>query len=332
MSAEAELAAKRLLAGIVPDELLDSYCRLLAQGECPPEEAPELLGGHERMEALTDLGMAHVRSSGPALPRRLVPVPPDLALQGALASLARRLVADQERLLDGHRRMLESQCSPTLVDDANVDRLVQIVTDRDEISNLSRALISAARQDWMTVDNGVVERPMDELTVVAPLPSFEGKVRCRGLYETSCAEHPVGAMTIEAAVQAGEQARLLPKIGMKMKLADEAIALLPLTPTGLSGALVIRSSVIVGALREYFEMLWERAIPFGATQPESPLTPVQANILNLLAQGLTDEAIARRLGLAITTVRRHISAIREELGAETRFAAGAAAVRRRWIE
>nr|WP_237418099.1 helix-turn-helix transcriptional regulator [Actinomadura rayongensis] len=117
-----------------------------------------------------------------------------------------------------------------------------------------------------------------------------------------------------------------------MKLADEAIALLPLTPTGLSGALLIRSSVVVGALREYFELLWERAIPVWAASKQVPLTPVQTQILGLLAQGASDENIARRVGLGVTTVRRHIGAIRDELGAETRFAAGVAAVRRGWLD
>jgi hypothetical protein len=45
---------------------------------------------------------------------------------------------------------------------------------------------------------------------------------------------------------------------MKMKLADQTTALLPLTPTGTAGALVVRAPVIIAALREYFELLWER--------------------------------------------------------------------------
>jgi DNA-binding NarL/FixJ family response regulator len=173
---------------------------------------------------------------------------------------------------------------------------------------------------------------MDELSAVPPLPSFEGQVRCRAIYEVRCAEHPVGAKTIEAAVEAGEEARLLPRVGMKMKIADDAIALLPLTPTGMSGAMLIRSAVVVEALREYFELLWERAVPFGAAQPQSPLSDVQRNILALLAQGMTDENITRRLGLGLSTVQRNVTTLREALGARTRFAAGAAAVRRGWIE
>ncbi|MEU5995651.1 helix-turn-helix transcriptional regulator [Spirillospora sp. NPDC047418] len=332
MVVEAETTAKRLLRDIVPDELLAAYTRLLAQGGCLEGDATDLLGDAEQVETLIDAGMAHVQSSGPALPPRLVPVPPDLALQGTLADMTRRLVADQERLLAGQRRMAETNPWASPAVDESSDRLVRIITDRDEIGNVSRALITAARHDWMTMDNQSVERPMDELTAVPPPPSFEGHVRCRALYETSCAEHPVGVKTIEIAVEAGEEARLLPRIGMKMKLADEAIAMLPLTPTGMSGALLIRSSVIVAALREYFELLWERATPFGAANPDSPLTPAQQQVLSMLAEGIPETSIAKRIGVSVSTVRRHTATIREKLGFDHHhFAAGAAAVRRGWI-
>ncbi|MFD0900131.1 hypothetical protein [Actinomadura sediminis] len=331
MHIEAEQTAKRLLKDIVPDELLDLYMRLLRIDGCERDEAADLLDGPEQVEALIREGMALVRSSGPGLPRRLVPVPPDLALQSTLAELSRRMVAEQERLLTGHRRMAETHPLPASMD-GSTERLVQIIVDREQIGRVARGLISSARHEWMTLDNQSVERPMDELTAVPPPPSFEGHVRCRAIYESACAEHPVGLKTIEVAVEAGEEARLLPRIGMKMKLADDAIALLPLTPTGMTGALLIRSSVIIGALREYFEFLWERATPFGAASPDSPLSDIQKKILNMLVEGLTDAQMATRAGVSISTIRRHSTALRNMLGADHHFAAGAAAVRRGWIK
>jgi len=53
--------------------------------------------------------------------------------------------------------------------------------------------------------------------------------------------------------------------------------------------------------------------------------------LELMAEGLQDDVIARRAGLSTTTVRRHIAAIMKRLGVSSRFAAGAAAQRRGWI-
>jgi len=58
---------------------------------------------------------------------------------------------------------------------------------------------------------------------------------------------------------------------------------------------------------------------------------VPQRVLELMAEGLHDDAIARRAGMSTTTVRRHITAIMTRLGVTSRFAAGAAAQRRGWI-
>ncbi|MFI0486779.1 LuxR C-terminal-related transcriptional regulator [Actinomadura sp. 9N215] len=321
----------KLLKGIVDDDVLGSYRELLARGGCPNREAADLLGGPQMVATLTEAGMAYVEPAGLALEPRFVAIPPDLALQSSLAALSRRLVARQERLLEGHRRMADAHPFPGALE-AVENRLVRILTNRAEISDVSRALLSTARHHWLTLENFVMERPLEELVAMPPLPTFEGEVKCRCIYQASCAETPVGARIIEIHMNGGEEARIVPRIGMKMKLADEAVALLPLMPTGVSGALLVRSPLIVGALRQYFELLWERAIPIGAVEPESPLSTVQQKILQLLAQDMTDERIARQIGLNANSVRRHIAAIRNELGAVNRLAAGAAAARRGWIK
>lgn len=127
---------------------------------------------------------------------------------------------------------------------------------------------------------------------------------------------------------------MLPVVPMKMKLADHTTALLPLTPVGTVAALVVRAPVVIAALREYFELLWERATPATApgpvTGPNRP-TPAQQRVLELMATGLQDEAIARHMDISATTVRRHVAAIMNRLGVTSRFAAGAAAQRRGWI-
>jgi DNA-binding NarL/FixJ family response regulator len=51
----------------------------------------------------------------------------------------------------------------------------------------------------------------------------------------------------------------------------------------------------------------------------------------MMATGASDEVIARRLNISVTTVRRHIATIMQRLGVSSRFAAGAAAQRKGWI-
>jgi DNA-binding NarL/FixJ family response regulator len=52
----------------------------------------------------------------------------------------------------------------------------------------------------------------------------------------------------------------------------------------------------------------------------------------LLGEGLTDEAIAGRLGISPRSARRIAGDLMEKLGARSRFQAGACAVQRGWLK
>ena len=58
-----------------------------------------------------------------------------------------------------------------------------------------------------------------------------------------------------------------------------------------------------------------------------PLTPREQEILGMLAEGLPNKAIASRLGISDHTVKTHLEAIFDKLGASTRAEAVARAVR-----
>src|ERR1022692_3932718 len=206
--------------------------------------------------------MAHVQPHTPADPAWLRPALPDLALAGVLAGRQSRLAKGQELMVDGQRRLADAQARFGVGMDGRFPaHLVSVVSDRAEISGLSAALMNTARKDWMTLENLATEMPLTEDFGQAPLRAFGGRVRCRSIYDAGVMDDPVARRVIQACADAGEQARLLPQVPMKMKLADHTTAMLPLTPTGTAGALVIRAPVIIAALREYFEMLRERATP-----------------------------------------------------------------------
>jgi DNA-binding NarL/FixJ family response regulator len=321
-----------LFEGLVPAEVIDAYDRLLGSDGCAKDQASALVGDSGLVQALTDWGMAHVQPHSPADPAWLRPASPDLALQGVLAGHQNRLARDQELLLDGHKRLAGAQSRyGATMSDRFPAHLVSVVTDRAEISELSASLMNTARKDWMSLETPHTEMPLTGDFAQPPLPAFAGRVRCRAIYDTAMMDDLAGRRIVEACASAGEQARLLPKVAMKLKLADHTTALLPLTPTGTAAALVIRAPVILTALRDYFELLWERATPLKGPRPATSkgvLTPAQQMVLELMAEGLHDEAIARRAQLSVTTVRRHITAIMDRLGVSSRFAAGAAAHRR----
>jgi DNA-binding CsgD family transcriptional regulator len=329
-----------LFEGLVPAEVIDAYERLLASNGCAKDQAEALVGDAGLVATLTGWGMAHVQPHSPADPAWIRPASPDLALQGVLAGHQNQLARDQERLLDGHQRLAEAQARFGIDMNGRFPaHLVAVVSDRAEISELSASLMNTVHKDWMTLENLDTEMPLTDDFAQPPLPAFGGRVRCRSIYAVSAMDDPVARRIIEACADGGEQARLLAEVPMKMKLADHTTAMLPLTPTGTAGALVVRAPVIIAALRDYFELLWDRATPLGpspARRPESAspgsgLTPAQQAVLRLMAEGHHDEAIATRAGVSTTSVRRHIKAIMDKLGVNSRFAAGAAAQRRGWI-
>lgn len=100
-------------------------------------------------------------------------------------------------------------------------------------------------------------------------------------------------------------------------------------PSRTGGALLIREPDLLGYLLDVFQRDWEYATPF-ATGPQAAhdiSETVKQSILALLAKGLKDDSIARRLGISLRTCRRHVSELLLGLGAHSRFQAGVIAER-----
>ncbi len=57
---------------------------------------------------------------------------------------------------------------------------------------------------------------------------------------------------------------------------------------------------------------------FAPAPDESPLTPRETEILTLIGQGMSNKAVARHLGISVHTVKFHLEALFERLGATNR--------------
>ena len=326
-------AVRRLLGGIVPDDVVAAYERLLDAGGCNEDAANEVIGDPALVEELARVGMAQTAPDPSARGKRLVPVAPPHALEGALHGLQRELRDQHEKLMGGYKRLNSIAGTPSNLRDFAND-YIEVIVDREEITRTSTGLMNTAHTDWMSLENGGLETGTYDTGGEPPLPVFAGEVRSRAIYETTIMDNEAGERLVHACMDAGEEARLLPRIPMKLKLADDRAALLPLTTTGMGGALLVRSGVIVAAIREYFELLWERAVPVGSKKSytDTPLSEVDFDILRLMVDGRFDAEIAKRLNMSVPTIRRHIDGIRSALGAPNRFVAGVAAHRRGWVE
>jgi DNA-binding CsgD family transcriptional regulator len=329
MTASKHQPLAAVFAAFTSADVALAYARLLDAGGVPKDEAAAFTGGEDIARALTELGMAYVSPHTPDSPATFQPTRPDLALQGVLGGILARLADDSDRLGAGYRQLSALRARPEC--NAGPSPLVEVTTGRREVLAWSKELIHAAHRDWMTLETFATDMPVTDDYIVAPVPAVKRSVRVRSIYDRAFTQSPVGARIIRSLLADGQEARVLIELPMKMQLADENCVLLPLTPTGTGGAILVHAQPVVSALRQYFELLWERAVPYGCVTVAPGPTGRQREILSLLAQGLTDEAIAKHLGCSAKTIGREAAMLAARLGAASRFAAGAAAQRRGWL-
>ena len=140
----------------------------------------------------------------------------------------------------------------------------------------------------------------------------------------------------------GETGRILPRLPFKLLIADDDAALVGLAgAAGQGEALVVRGSLLVDAFVRLFELQWELALPIadvargGGDGADAlggdVLTEVERRLVAMLSSGMTDEAMARAIGLSHRTVQRRLADLARRVGAEGRFQLGVQAARRGWV-
>ncbi|MET7297992.1 helix-turn-helix domain-containing protein [Embleya sp. NPDC005575] len=247
----------------------------------------------------------------------------------ALAALVRNAHADLGRVTETAAEL--EAVYRALGEVARPGEGVELLTSADELGRWFARLQQEATEELMSLD-----RPPYVLAHGNPLQhTLLGRgVRYRTIYAPESFEIPGNLDDVTGLSQAGEEARVLAGIPLKMSVADRRIALLPLhLDSPITRSVVIRGTTLVDALVTLFERLWTQAVPLTAAGPEEcdPLDAEDRRILNLLLSGLKDETIARQLGTSTRSLRRRMRVLLDELGAENRFQAGVQAARRGWV-
>jgi DNA-binding CsgD family transcriptional regulator len=143
------------------------------------------------------------------------------------------------------------------------------------------------------------------------------------------------ATTMGTLAMAGARTRTVPEVPTDAIVVDRTTVLLPTgSYAGLDGSLTpFQVPGIVTTTAELFERVWANAAPLIGTDltDDTELDDQGRKLLALLADGHTDAVIAERLGIGVRTVRRKVAALMNQLGARSRFMAGAKAVNRGWL-
>jgi DNA-binding CsgD family transcriptional regulator len=263
----------------------------------------------------------------------ITPVEPTRAVDHAILSAQQR-VLDQQRVIVAARQQLGAlQAAYQAANGAGSNSAVEVLTDPKRIGELSVELCLSAREDFLTFTTRHFKRAPSAGTVMRlPAAVAERGVVLRNVCERAVLEFDSAEENVRASTAAGWRMRVAPELPMKMVIADRHSALVPLDPSGMEGAVLVRTPTVVAALRMLFELVWAQAVPVGEqSDVRNGLTPTQAKVLDLLATGMTDGAIARYLKVSERTVRRHVSSLLEILQADNRVAAVYAATRLGWL-
>ncbi|CAL9392952.1 hypothetical protein SUDANB95_01289 [Actinosynnema sp. ALI-1.44] len=299
----------------VPDEQARVYERLVHMGSCTVEEAqtrPEVLEDLHRLGVVRRVA-ADVWQA----------VPPDLAVEMLIAAREdghRRARAEAAPLMDAYLRNRAEQHHDTA--------MVEVVNGADAVRDLWQALLAGARSEVCVLDQPPYLSPVEE-HVALEIDTRRRQVQWRVIYDRSSVELPGRLGEIAELVAAGERARVTPTLPFKLAVVDARVAVLPVAVRGVvDQVLLIRPSPLLDVLTSMFDLYWDNSIPFN---PGASGAEVDTQLLALLAAGLTDESIARHLGLGPRTVQRRVRQLMDRCGAQTRFQAGVQAMRRGWL-
>jgi DNA-binding CsgD family transcriptional regulator len=160
-------------------------------------------------------------------------------------------------------------------------------------------------------------------------PALDRPVRT--IFPCDVTQRPDLMAMIQHGVELGDNVRICHAPPSRMAILGESTVVIPsVWGAPPASRVVIDSSPVASALRSLFEELWVRSVPLHEDK-SSELADDNKQILHMLATGMKDEAIARRLGLSLRTVRRRVADLMAELNASTRFVAGVEAARRGWL-
>lgn len=147
-----------------------------------------------------------------------------------------------------------------------------------------------------------------------------GDYGIRYLVDHSAVENERDRHALDQMVGIGITIRLAPRLPSWFYVDQKVMTALPTSwgadsPVGMA---IIYSSPVVHAMHTLFESLWATGVPYPRNSDG------WQSVLELLAEGKSDDQVAKALNIARRTVQRRIADAMEEFGVESRFELGAA--------
>jgi DNA-binding CsgD family transcriptional regulator len=292
---------------------------LLAQGLPAARLDPAL-------QTLAERGLIVLRSGG------AIEVPPPLTALNHHALNLERRASIARAAADGLSRIYNAS---RVVDDDERGPL-EILTDLEHVGRATNEAVALA-ESVVRCLRGMTARTLE--LMASPLPSHrEPTIGAGGrrvdmftVWDTQVLEMPGALTALSARREGGEVQRSISSLPLSVVIVDDATCIVEWSgegrgPQGMKGH--ARGAVAAGL--KVFERFWQLGTPIG-DDVEGELDGRDAQVLRLMAAGVTDAAIARHTGFSQRTVERRVRHLMGRLDAQTRFQAGVQAVHRGWL-
>ncbi|MFB7011695.1 MULTISPECIES: DUF6879 family protein [unclassified Streptomyces] len=273
-------------------------------------------------------------------PGRVRPVSPEVGLQALLARQESELLERQRKVSETRVEVARFIDEYTEVQQKLRSFLVERLTGIEEIRFRIEELTQDCSSELLTFAAGGRQAEASRQASRPLLEDLAARgVVMRSIYLDSVHNDPATVEHLRWLHTHGDQVRTTPSLPSRMLLFDRTHVVLPIDPDdSASGALVLSGAGVITALCELFDRIWDSAVPFSGYRPPSrepgneSLSVQEQAVLRLLSEGLTDEVVARKLGISVRTGRRITADLMGRLGARSRFQAGLRAVQLGWLE
>ena len=254
----------------------------------------------------------------------LVPVAPQTAA-ALLVAPAERAMYRRRDLADRLQERIAALAGPG--GQAAHGGAVDVFEGVAEIRGLLKLAADVCRRELVVLRPGHEDEELLDELFESCAGALDCGVESRFVLPHRCRADFAARARVKRLLDYGAQIRTVSLVPQAAAVFDRELAIILSLPTdgGRPTARRVRDADVVGFLVDMVDQLWEGAATFASDEPgyaDEVADDLQRAIARLMAQGYTDEVVARRLGMSVRTCRRHIAALLRNLGSVSRFQAG----------